>query len=97
MSIEDELLQAEARRRGMSETRLRMLLATGDGLMADIVADGRRASPAKPSSIIPEKAKPGAGLRPGSNGWVASRPLQGPSGVGARGNWSHQRPKGEAE
>jgi hypothetical protein len=82
MSIEDEMIANEARRRGLSETQLRMLMATPDRLMADIAADARR-SMAR-SSIIP--AKPGAGgwdARPGVgiNGWTPERPIGPPAGV----------------
>jgi hypothetical protein len=79
MSIEEEMLDAEARRRGLSVTQLRMLRATPDRLMADLAADARRSR--APSSIIP--AKPNAEARPpvGSNGWAAERPLQPPAGV----------------
>jgi hypothetical protein len=80
MSIEDEMLAAEARRRGLSVTQLRMLLATPDSLMRDLAADARRSR--APSSIAPAKAEH-AEPRPsvGINGWVDPLPLRPPAGV----------------
>jgi hypothetical protein len=79
MSIEEEMLDAEARRRGLSTTQLRMLRATPDSLLRDLAADARRSR--APSSIIP--AKPEAQARPsvGVNGWIAERPIQPPPGI----------------
>ena len=79
MLIEDDMFAAEARRRGLSVTQLRMLMATPDTLMADLAADARRSR--APSSMIP--AKPNAEARPsvGSNGWLGERPIGPPAGV----------------
>jgi hypothetical protein len=79
MSIDDDMLAAEARRRGLSETQLRMLLATPDRLMSDLAADGRRSI--APSSMIPSKPEPQARPSVGRNGWMPERPIGPPAGV----------------
>jgi hypothetical protein len=96
--IEEQLLEIEAKRRGLSVTQLRMQMAVGPDLMADLRADARRSSPAQPTSALEGTAK-AKRSGPGSNGWVASRPLQSPTGVGNRGSWSHQvaEPQGAAQ
>jgi hypothetical protein len=78
MADEEELLIAEANRRGISLTTLKMYKACPDSLMRDIAND-LRGGPARPSSIIPENNRSGAGER--GSGWARERPLRAPEGV----------------
>jgi hypothetical protein len=77
MADEEELLIAEAMRRGISVTTLRMYKACPDSLMRDIAND-LRSGPAQPSSIIPENNRSAPGER--GSGWQKERPLRPPEG-----------------
>jgi hypothetical protein len=77
MSIEDDLLAEEARRRGLSVTQLKMQRATPASLMREIIADGRRST--ERSSIIASKDAPAP--RPTGNGWIEPTPLAQPPGI----------------
>jgi hypothetical protein len=78
MADEEELLIAEAMRRGISVTTLKMYKACSDSLMRDLVND-LRSGPAQPSSIIPDNNRLGAGER--GSGWQKEIPLRPPEGV----------------
>jgi hypothetical protein len=78
MSIEDEMIEDEARRRGLSATQLGMLKATPDRLMRDLTADARRASPMQPSSPIARDAEPAPAR---GNGWQESLSLEPQPGI----------------
>jgi hypothetical protein len=73
---DDDLIEALARRAGLSPTQYRMQQAVPDSLVRDIVADAYRSRPWIPTSIAtPPATSP-------SGGWVAA-PLEPPAGVAA--------------
>lgn len=75
--LEEQLLEAEARRRGLSVTQLRMLKAVPDDLIRQIVADNRRGVAERSSPVAPAKEAP---VQRGS-GWAEPTPLSPPPGV----------------
>jgi hypothetical protein len=79
MSYEDELIQREAAARGISETMLRMLKATPDSLMRDLMADARKGISSS-ASMIPDRERKQPPVAKGS-GWVEPRPLSQPPGI----------------
>jgi hypothetical protein len=78
--LEDELIREEARRRGISETMLRMLKAAPTNLVRDVVFDhvGKR-DVLQPSSIIPENNRSTPVER--GSGWQSERPIRPPEGI----------------
>jgi len=67
---EEQMLEAEARRRGISVTQLRMLLAVPDSLVKDLVSDNSQRAP---------QAKPVSSVR--GTGWQPERKLEQPPGI----------------
>jgi hypothetical protein len=76
--LEERLLAAEAKRRGISITQLRMSMAVDTKLVRDIVADNRGAS--RSASLIPGSKSGGESVRIGT-GWISPKPLEPPPGV----------------
>ena len=76
---EEALLAAEAKRRGISVTELKMHNAVPDDLLRDIVADSRKGI-SQSASMIPtnERAEPRTRH---TNGWVETKPLAPPPGI----------------
>ena len=78
-NIFDQLdLEAEARRRGISVTQLRMLKATPNSVVFDLVDDAFRSNPVT-GQRNPQSGK-GSQPAPGS-GWVEPTPLKPPPGI----------------
>jgi hypothetical protein len=77
-NAENALLEAEAKRLGISVTQYLMMKAVPDSLMADIVRDFRGGMPQSTSMMPDQPSKP---VVRGS-GWVGERPLRPPDGVG---------------
>jgi hypothetical protein len=76
-NAENELLEREAKARGLSVTQYLMMKAVPDNLMRDIVNDFRGGMP-QSTSMIPDQ--PSAPVKRGS-GWTKERPLRPPDGV----------------
>ena len=76
---DEAVLEAEAKRRGISVTEIRMINATQDALVRDIVSDGRKGI-SQSQSMIPTRpeAQP---TRRSNRGWVEPKPLQSPPGI----------------
>jgi hypothetical protein len=77
-TTENELLEREAKMRGLSVTQYLMLKATPDSLMRDLMADVWRGIP-QSASMIPdaERSKPVAR----GTGWVKPPPIKSPPGA----------------
>jgi hypothetical protein len=79
LMTEEERLEQEARRRGISVTHLKMQSVVSDDLMRSIVSDFR-SGPAAPSSAIPpERAEHQVAVKRGT-GWQDQIPLRPPEG-----------------
>lgn len=79
---EEQFLDAEARRRGISITQLKMQMAVGDDLVADLRADARRSNPVtSASSPIPPRPEDRPPAR--GTGWQDPQPHGLPPGVSA--------------
>jgi hypothetical protein len=75
---EEALLEAEAKRRGISVTQLQMQMAVPDDLIRDIVADSRKGISQSASMIsTSERAEPPRR----TNGWIEAKPLAPPPGI----------------
>ena len=74
---EEALLEAEAKRRGLTVTQLKMLNAVPDNVLRDIVADSRKGISQSTSLIPTERSEPTRR----TNGWVEPRPLSPPPGI----------------
>jgi hypothetical protein len=69
-------LEEEAKRRGISVTQLRMLKATPNSVVFDLVDDAFRSNPVTGQRSI-AKSEP---VQKGSGGWVEPTPLRSPPG-----------------
>jgi hypothetical protein len=74
-ATENELLEREARARGLSVTQYLMLKATPDSLMRDLMSDARRGISNSASMLPPQPSKP---VTKGT-GWVNAPPIRSPA------------------
>jgi len=77
---EEQFLDAEARRRGISITQLKMQMAVGDDLVADLRADARRSNPVT-SASSPIPPRPEDRAPPRGTGWAEPTNVRLPPGI----------------
>jgi hypothetical protein len=78
MSAENELLEREAKARGLSVTQYLMLKATPDSLMRDLMADARRGI-SNSASMIPDRERKQPTAR--GTGWVEPPKVRPPDNI----------------